>query len=585
MKGIVLLFFLLSLGTATADNIAVFSLDTNTTPLKANEQFSFLVSIQATNITNPTNFNLILYDNDAQFFFQSKTLDSNGSTIFPISYKTSIDGNHLFRVQIQNYADENQSDNIFDKTIMVYPLSDLAVSDVSTAYSQQPNSSTTVSVTLQNLTIQKSDSFDVAIYIDDIKTQTQRIPLIEGLGSTTKNFTITTATSGTHKITAVVDDANEIKEAYETNNSKSVFYGIIGGRDLVVQTSDITIPTTMTVDKTEQGTVILHNPSNYDFNNVLIRLYHGQEQVDSLIQSIVVNFPKNSSQTLSFAFTPRISGNDVVIVRIDPFNDQQEDSKENNRAELLLDVKARSDFDQNNFTSYTQFFQIKEDCFVLFSNNDKFSTQGIHDDGNSDFRLNFTLNDTFGTTLFSDTQGQTGKEYAKNGRTMRILSVSGNLASIVFVFSAATNVAYSTCTADAQKLASDLKQTEDNLVACNVNLTQAKADLDALQQARNANIVTVANAEQGQSECLNAKATCETNLSTAGSVCDNKMSVQHQELVSSCDRDKNSFNGQLLAKDKSIQDGNFLRLLGYALAFGIAVIFSILFICIKKGWL
>lgn len=317
--------------------------------------------------------------------------------------------------------------------------------------------------------------------------------------------------------------------------------------DFLIEPEDIDFNAGIQVGKTTQITAMVRNNGSEAHSGVLVRVYHGQETLSTLLTSQTIALPAGGSETISFDYMPQVSGVDSIIVKIDPNNEIVESDETNNKAERTINV-GFTETGESTYTISLFLRSDKKDCVVVMNNNDKFFHKGIKGDEESNFFVDFDLIDNTGNVIFS-ASGYEGDEFVKPSRTVRVIAVNEVIATIVVVYTFQNAVSYTTCETNIGELTESLSKCERDLEELREHssgLGIEKMDCISEKSSLNKDLLSC---KEDKADCLEKKMVCETNLARTTSDYNAQMSAIRFTEKESC-------GSQLLSKDSELQSRN-----------------------------
>ncbi|MCK5560777.1 MAG: hypothetical protein KAJ51_09300, partial [Thermoplasmata archaeon] len=149
---------------------------------------------------------------------------------------------------------------------------------------------------------------------------------------------------GNHSIYIEIDPEGVVEESFKNNNQ--AFKSLrVKQPDLTISPDDISITPTGTVSQTQEMTisVVVHNVGEVSVSNVIVKFYigdldNGDQQIgsDEAISSIA---PTKTGEA-SILWTPTNTGDQKIIVKIDPDDQISEFNESNNEAEKSFTVNS-----------------------------------------------------------------------------------------------------------------------------------------------------------------------------------------------------------------------------------------------------
>jgi hypothetical protein len=340
----------------------------------------------------------------------------------------------------------------------------------------------------------------------------------------------------------------------------------------------INYPDQITIGTNSTGFVKIGSDSDYnDLIDVSIIFQIGENKETTI--PFFATFQNGLREfTKDFNYQPLSVGTYLIRVKINTPDDNLSD----NFLEKTLIVKQQ---DVNQPIVNTQWVIVRDNCLVIFSNGDKLFSKGMFDINGQEgkFSWSFDFQNQYGASYFQDTNSIEGKNYAGGNRSMQVNSITGNVASAIILFPENVTTASSNCGIDIKTLSSDFQIAQDKLAFCQTNLTSTTANYQALEDAKNANLVTLATAQEGLSLCQNEKSSLSTNLSLAGNSCDARVSQRTDELNGSCTAQKQSMRAEMDSKDTQISQAKNMTLMATLVAFGLALLCCGILYMVKKG--
>jgi hypothetical protein len=359
--------------------------------------------------------------------------------------------------------------------LLLFSLNALAGVQINSLTIPQPvfkNASTTITASTTN-TLLEAQNINVKLYDNGILKFAMQ-DLFDA--NQIKNYSIiwTPEMLGTHNIdfNATAADGNS---AATSQSVEVIQYSEV---DLILDNNSISIDENIVLNKSFTGRVTISNKGSVDANRALIRVYHGVESLTNIIYSAYLTIPKQSQGLISFSYTPKVTGMDLIIAKIDPENELVESNEMNNRAEKIFEVKPAEESGVVPSPLQLTLQSQQKECVIILSNNDKFFfTEIALDENTQDYYVKFSFTDVFGTELLS-TKGFAGNEFLLPSRTVRIVSVSGLIGYIIIAFSYPVSIITSTCQADVSDIigklnsckiqVEDLEKEAGNFKACSV---------------------------------------------------------------------------------------------------------------------
>lgn len=149
---------------------------------------------------------------------------------------------------------------------------------------------------------------------------------------------------GNHSIYVEIDPEGVVVESFKNNNQ--AFKSLrVEQPDLTISPDDISITPTGTVSQTQEVTisVVVHNVGEVSVSDVIVKFYikdpvNGDQQIgsDKTISSIAIG----KTGEASILWSPTTSGDQEIIVKIDPDNNISESNESNNEAEKSFTVNS-----------------------------------------------------------------------------------------------------------------------------------------------------------------------------------------------------------------------------------------------------
>ena len=202
--------------------------------------------------------------------------------------------------------------------------------------------------TIENQGSIESGTFLTHLLIDDELVEQYQISVLTPGKSTMFSFEWKPTSKGVYNLEAIVDPTSVIKENDETNNMISMTYG--------VELPDLAVVFTTTSTELVEGESVT---LNVEISNI------GEEEateVDIIVEgsglvvqdgdvgwisidvgsSVIDRLPPGSTETLDFSWIPEIGGSYTMVAIADPLEKLLEGVRENNFAELQIEVEARA---------------------------------------------------------------------------------------------------------------------------------------------------------------------------------------------------------------------------------------------------
>ncbi len=342
--------------------------------------------------------------------------------------------------------------------------------------------------------------------------------------------------------------------------------------------AQISYPDQLTIGANGSGFVKLASDSDYnDLVDISIIFQIGENKETTI--PFFATFQNGLREfTKDFNYQPLSVGTYLIRVKINTPDDNLSD----NFLEKILIVKQQ---DVNQPIINTQWIIVRDNCLVIFSNGDKLFSKGMFDINGQEgkFSWSFDFQNQYGASYFQDTNATETKNYSGGNRSMQVNSITGNVASVIILFPENVTVASSNCGIDIKSLTTDLQNAQNRLTSCQTDLATTTANYNALNDAKNANLISLATAQEGLSLCQNEKSTLSTNLSLAGNNCDSRVSQQTDQINSSCTAQKQTMRAEMDSKDTQIAQAKNITLMASGMAFGLAIMICAILFLVKKG--
>jgi len=317
------------------------------------------------------------------------------------------------------------------------------------------------------------------------------------------------------------------------------------GKDIEITANDIDFNSTFTVGEATKINIFVKN-NGADAEDVLVHAWHGQESLPTLIYSTSHTIQGTVGQIISFEYTPDVSGFDQIIIRIDPNNQIEETNETNNRAEKSF-TASNTDSGQNIYTTTLNFRADKSNCEVVLNNNDKFFYKGIVKDANEtedSYYIDFDFVDNAGNTIFAS-HGYEEDEFVKPAKTVKIISVTDKIATILLIYSFNNSISYTNCETNTEELIGSLNN-------CQTELGNLQDSSKSCGLEKNACITSKANLETSLNGCRSDKSQCESNKSGCEVSLASLTSSTSQQVNDTKLQEQTTCNALLLEKEGQI---------------------------------
>ncbi len=352
-----------------------------------------------------------------------------------------------------------------------------------------------------------------------------------------------------NEVRLVCDYNNLVRETIESDNNALIIMSTISGVDLAVYSEEISWSGDVVAGIEKEFTVLVKNVGDetaYSVN-VVAWIGFGDLNYGNLVYANTFSsIAGGGAKTIKFYYTAPVDGFDVVNVQIDRDNLIVEQNKTNNLAKRGVSIKKTSAL---GFEAHTTMLEIREKCITLLNNGDRFFSDGIME-AEGGTVVNLKMVDLTGNTLF-DGDFLAGEEKVLSGRTIRIISVTKDVAQVMMVYSTPIGILYNTCYVDLEKIVSEKTVIQDKLDVCTGVLAAKEAELTSLNTQRNSSDTQLVSCSSELSVCKQNKDSIETQLAVLNAGCDSKISDETRRLEAA---DKKVLNEIVAAKDMQIAE-------------------------------
>jgi hypothetical protein len=271
-------------------------------------------------------------------------------------------------------------------------------------------------------------------------------------------------------------------------------------------------------------------------------------------------------------------GTDILIAEINPENLIDETSRSNNMIQKMIVVAVNND--TNSGVAHAIDFDIRGECSAFIGNGDRFYSQGIDTNGvdannpNAVYKIKFQLVDGVGNTIMQGTQGA-GYQLALTGRTLKIISVTKNVAKMMLIYPTAYTVSSNTCEINI----ADLLLKYDNLLndfsKIQADLVEAKTQRQIYEDASKTCKLNLDESNATIIKDLASISTVATNLANCNDSCQkSKDLLNAQHLL--------DLNNLASSKDAQIKAQTDLAFSGSGLFFFLIIVAGFAMIMLKR---